>query len=369
MAGMRTRPGEGKLFRTRKSKEGAELGSYRFWFKGKRFNTGTQDYDEALSKLAGWLPRLRKGLAIGEGQTATMRDLLALVEEDYKRKGRRTLDRLDSRLKRLRAELGPVPAPFLSTERVELYIRKLQDRGLKNATINRDLETLRRAFRLAAKRRPPLVQSELAIELLPQHNQRNVDLTPEEYRALIEFLAERDRAVRMMTILAYHIGWRAEPIRSLRKLQVDLDAMVIRPPGAQADNKKVGSAPIYGDLERELRLALAFDEAHFPHTPWVVHRLGKPVVAYRNAWEEARQFIGRPELRFHDLRGVAESNMLEAGLDESFVMHVVGHKTRSSVDRYRRLGGQRNESARRQLEEFQKNRRTPGAEGAPKRAN
>lgn len=60
--------------------------------------------------------------------------------------------------------------------------------------------------------------------------------------------------------------------------------------------------------------------------------------------------------------------MLEAGLDESFVMHVVGHKTRSSIDRYRRLGGRRNERARRQLEEFQK-KLSAGTVETAKRAN
>ena len=53
--------------------------------------------------------------------------------------------------------------------------------------------------------------------------------------------------------------------------------------------------------------------------------------------------------------------MLEAGLDESFVMHVVGHKTRSSIDRYRRVSKQRNEHARRKLEEFQEQQNNPRA--------
>jgi len=364
MSGMRKRSGEGKLFRTHKAKDSPAVGSYRFWFKGKRYNTGTQEYDEALARLAAWLPRLRRGLSIGEGKTSTVGDLLALVEEDYRRKGRRSVGSLDSRTRRLKSEIGSVPAPSLTSERVEAYIRKLQNRGLKNATINRDLETLRRAFRLAARRRPPLVTSELPIELLPQNNERNVDLTLAEYHAVLEYLENRDPAIRLLTVLAYHTGWRAEPIKSLRKLQVDFEAMLIHPPEKQAGNKKVGAAPIYGDLERELRLAFAFDEVHFPDTPWVAHRLGKPVKAYRNAWVEARNFIGRPELRFHDLRGIAESNMLEAGLGESFVMHIVGHRTRSSVDRYRRVGKQRTERARQKLEDFRE--RQSLAEPEPK---
>ena len=222
------------------------IGSQKNWDRGGALTSRLQSFETeilAMRACPSHLWVMRKGLSIGDGKTATVRDLLALVEEDYRRKGRRTLERLDSRLKRLRSEVGSLPAPLLTTERVESYIRRLQDLGLKNATINRDLETLRRAFRLAAKRRPPLVTSELPIELLPQNNERNADVTPEEYRGLLEFLAKRDPAVRLMTVIAYHIGWRAEPIRSLRKLQLDFEAMMIHRPVQQAANKKVGTAP------------------------------------------------------------------------------------------------------------------------------
>ena len=144
MAGMRTKPGEGGLFRTKKTKIGPAVGSYRFWFRGRRYNTGTQDYDEALRKLATWLPELRRGQPITEQRPATMNDLFQLVERDYARKGRRTTDRLDSRLKRLRRELGAIPSAALITARIEDYVASLREDGLKNATINRDLETLLR---------------------------------------------------------------------------------------------------------------------------------------------------------------------------------------------------------------------------------
>ena len=56
---------------------------------------------------------------------------------------------------------------------------------------------------------------------------------------------------------------------------------------------------------------------------------------YRDAWDRAVQLAGLEGLLFHDLRRSAVRNMLDAGMDESKVMRIVGHKTRAMIDRYR----------------------------------
>ena len=59
----------------------------------------------------------------------------------------------------------------------------------------------------------------------------------------------------MMFVIGYHIGWRAGPIRAIQWPQADFNNRVIYPPADQAENKWVGAAPIYGDMERALREA------------------------------------------------------------------------------------------------------------------
>ena len=65
---------------------------------------------------------------------------------------------------------------------------------------------------------------------------------------------------------------------------------------------------------------------------WVLHRAGEPLKTYRAEWERARGVIGRPDLRFHDLRHAAVTNMIEAGIAPSRVMEIVGHKTEAMID-------------------------------------
>ena len=138
-----------------------------------------------------------------------------------------------------------------------------------------------------------------------------------------------------MFVIGYHIGWRAGPIRAIQWPQADFNNRIIYPPTDQAENKWVGATPIYGDMERALREAHLVHERDWPSCPWVHHRAGIRVVDYRDAWGRAVKLAGLEGLMFHDLRRSAVRNMLDAGMDESKVMRIIGHKTRSMIDRYR----------------------------------
>jgi site-specific recombinase XerD len=78
--------------------------------------------------------------------------------EDYQACDRHTLDDLKSRLKiHLLPFFGETRAAEFSTEHIKRYVAKRRGEDAQNATINRELAILRRAFSLAAKCDPPKV--------------------------------------------------------------------------------------------------------------------------------------------------------------------------------------------------------------------
>ena len=73
------------------------------------------------------------------------------VKNDYKANGRRSLDRLDDSLTHVLEHFGHRRAAHVSTADVTAYVSKRQDEGAANATINKELAALKRAYSLAVK--------------------------------------------------------------------------------------------------------------------------------------------------------------------------------------------------------------------------
>ncbi|AOJ06499.1 hypothetical protein WS71_03540 [Burkholderia mayonis] len=58
---------------------------------------------------------------------------------------------------------------------------------------------------------------------------------------------------------------------------------------------------------------------------------------WKDEWVKTRMKAGHPEVRFHDLRPSAASEMINAGIDRYTVGGVLGHKTTTSTKRYAHL--------------------------------
>ena len=335
--------GMGKLFRKRKN--GHHVGNLLFKYQGRDINTGTRE-----SAAGEQFRRKFLAEAVSTPKSTTnllIDDLLELVQADYHRRRLRTQDRLESRIHQIKRIIGGVRAKRFRCDDVEDYIDEREDQGVSAATINRELETIRRGFRLAKERE--LLVAIPKVTLLTADNVRDADLTPDEYESLIRVLRQ---PVRLMTIIGYYIGWRAGRIKTLVWPQVDFDGGLIRPPKSQAHNKWVGAAPIYGEMRNALLVAYADHEKHWPTVDYVLHRTGQPLLTYRAEWERARKLIGRPDLRFHDLKHAAVTNMIEAGIDETRVMAIVGHKTVAMLKRYRIVADRHTIEAGRMLEAY-----------------
>lgn len=262
--------------------------------------------------------------------------LLKLVIEDYKEYGLRSLSHVRFRIrKHLEPILGHLKAKDLGTDDVRRYVAARRKAEVSNATINRELAILRRAYTIATEMDPPKATRVPKITALPEGNARQGFLEPEEYARLLPHLTR----ARLALVLGYHLGNRKGEILKLEWSMVNLSAAEIRIPAKIAKTNRDRVLPIYGDMASELAVAKAERDAMFPDCPWVLHDAGERVRDFRGEWAAAVKAAELPGLMFHDLRRSAVRNMIRAGIPEVVAMAISGHRTRSVFDRYNIVSG------------------------------
>ncbi len=333
MAAMpKTQRGFGKL---RKRTDGSK---WSFYLDGKRVTTPYTEHKAADA----WRRKLIAGESAGArnvgAENCRMSDQFDLLQKDHDKKASGPFT--EYRLRRLRKELGKIRVVKLTPAQIEGYaedrldeIRILKDgtgRPTHPATVNRELELVRRALNLGKRATPPLVHHAPFVQMLRVENIRTQTITHEQYLELVGALSAPERYA---AIIAYHTGWRLGVIRGLRWDQVDWKEGVIRRPIEQDGKKRVGTAPIYGDMHAALKACMEVE------SDYVIHRegrgrAGKPIVDIRSAWDAAVNSVGLAGFRFHDLRACAVSNLMSAGVSAYDAMQISGHKTDSMLRRY-----------------------------------
>ena len=141
-----------------------------------------------------------------------------------------------------------------------------------------------------------------------------------------------------MTI-AYYTGMRMREIiseRGLRWEQVVLGQHegCIRLQATQTKTKQARVVYVTGDFLLVMQKAKQLRDREHPACPYVCHRDGKPFNNLIHAWKTACKRVGLNERTFHDLRRTGIRNLVRAGVPETVVMKISGHKTRSVFDRY-----------------------------------
>jgi len=168
-------------------------------------------------------------------------------------------------------------------------------------------------------------------------------LKPEHYRKLLFELPED---LRLLFVIAYHVGLRKGALLRIKWSQIDLRANTIWMEGRQKNRKPEPIAvPIYGDMAKFLEMQPKTSEHLFV-------RGSTPIRDFREAWRQACQRAGVPDLLFHDLRRTAVRNLRRAGVSETVIMKITGHRTRSVFERYNITDHSDTLEAGRMAEEF-----------------
>jgi integrase len=261
--------------------------------------------------------------------TASVGDLLQLYVADQQRQKRRSRKQAEGYVRlHLEPAFGKVKASNVTTGMISRFIETKRQYGYADASINRMLESLRRAFRLGMDALPPLVYVVPKIELLDEDNVREGFLEYADYLALRNCLPDHQR---LILVVGYHLGLRRGEILNLRWDQVDWRHNVIRLEAKQTKGRRARVAPLYGELRAWLDMAYT---NRVEECPFIISFRGHGISELKTAWQTARRKANLPNALVHDLRRTAVRNMIRAGVPEKMAMLISGHRTRSMFDRY-----------------------------------
>jgi len=292
----------------------------------------TQDKKEAENVLKKRLAEVELNqVPTGQSRSLKVEELLRLLISDYSVHKRASVRQLVSRVDlHLSPLLGPVRAQEFGLRHVSAYVEQRRKQDASDATINRELEHLRTAFRLAVD--SELLSKAPKIRMLEEDNVRNGFVEHSDYERLRAKLPEY---LVPLLVVGYHVGCRLGELLKLRWEQVDFNASQIWLEKKQTKAKVPRILPIYGEMRPALVNSLAERDSRFPSCSLVFHRNGKRIVDFRKAWSRACVDAGLPWLRFHDLRRSAVRNMDRAGVPRATIRRIIGHETDAMFDRYR----------------------------------
>ena len=301
-------------------------------------SSGETDYDRAARKL-----KILEGkIAANAPITArTDRDsleaLLELVKTNYSIKGRATLHNVDGWIRlHIVPLIGNLPTQKVTSAVLSDYIQARQIQKAANASINRELAVIKRAFRLGM--RAGTVSHVPFVEMLPEAEPRSGYFTEEAFRSVLRHTDRQD--LKDILVCCYYTGWRIKSVLAMEWRNVDFARDVIGLTTHQTKNRKATVFPLApfpelkAMLEERHRLTKALERSKGRVIARVFHRDGRPVLDISHAWEGARDRAGQPGRIVHDLRRTAVRNLKRDGWSDTDIMNMVGLKTLSMLIRY-----------------------------------
>jgi integrase len=305
----------------------------RIFKNGARQEIATKaaNRSEALTALSQLRTKIGEGTYDPSAERTRVVDLYEDLKRDYTINQRRSS--LVNRWNHLSPAFGNDRATSVTTPRLRLYIENRLNENAQPATVQRELATLRRMFRLGLQG-----GKLLRVPYFPTIQVDNVRTGFFERDEFERVHAELPAYLQPMAMLAYWTGWRRGELLTLEWRHVDLEAGTIRLDPGTTKNKQgrlVFLPPEALEVLRSWRESTAAVERERSCIiVRVFHNNGAPIRDFYTAWRSACDRAKVPGRKLHDFRRTAARNYVRRGVNERVAMAILGHKTRSIFDRY-----------------------------------
>lgn len=334
------------VYRPTRNGQASKFYVCEFVYQGKRFQESTgattktraKEYEKGrraeLERAAAGMPTEQKANRI-----RTVSEVVKPYLAGYKLNHReQSILFAEGRLAQVERLLGRILLSDLTDERIREYIRQRQAEGISGRTINMEVGELSRAIGHKWSALWPKVRK------LEERKDVGRALATEEQRRLLAGL-EHIRTPHLQTLIPLLLltGMRSGEAKSLTWGQVDLMDNTITVGRAKTASGTGRTIPINEDLAPILCAHRQWFKKRFGEPkpdqylfPWGKPRPSdpaRPATDITSAWDKLRDDTG-VRCRLHDLRHTYATKLAENGVSESTMLALLGHMSRSMLERY-----------------------------------
>jgi integrase len=355
--------GDGRIF----AKKGTQSFHCAYYLRGKEHRESTNETDpvKAMKFLRSRLKEIHadelgaRTFTTPKARRVTIDELLDALKDDFELRGKLSVQNASHLRQAVKCFQGRL-AVALTPEQIDAHKKKLLGEGVKPATINRPLQLIRQAFKLAIRRRHLSTPPDFQL-LSEKGNERRGFLSEQEFRALLAYLPAD---LQDLVLFCYVTGTRRGEATSLTWKMLESGELHI--PGDICKNRRARTVPISGKLvgiiERRQAARRIDEKATVRMAEYIFHRNGEdgPIGEFKKSWARAAvaahlgvmicrkcksegsalecskcetptYYRGRV---MHDLRRSAARNMTQAGIPREVAKTLTGHVSDSMWERY-----------------------------------
>ncbi|NRP53655.1 MULTISPECIES: site-specific integrase [unclassified Marinobacterium] len=259
-------------------------------------------------------------------QTMSLSELLDEFLCSYKGKD----TSLHQRIMWWRSELGHYAVGKISKKLIRDSLKKLQTKGLSNATYNRYKAALSSAFTFADDEYDTQFNPARQVKQLPENKSIDNPLNLDSVEAILKACKKSSwERLYMFVVMALHTGARRSELLGLKWSDINFTNQT-----AYLSKTKNGDPrilPLNSEVIAELQKYRVVGNSYvFPH-PTSPH---KPFVNIDKHWYKALKIASVGHYRIHDLRHTTGTWLANANIPITAIQQVMGHKTIQTTQRY-----------------------------------